>query len=398
MLVAAATISGCGSGAGAGDAATTTPSASTSSSPPVGTPTSSTTTASITPTGTAPSASASTPAPATGSVSVTRTLAQGLNVPWGLARTSSGDLFVTSRDTGRITLINLSSGRSTAVGSVSQSVSNVDSGGEAGLLGIALSPRFDTDHQLFVYYSTASDNRIARFSYDPTAAAGHRLSGQKVILSGIPHAVHHNGGQLAFGPDGMLYASTGDASQSARAQDRSDLGGKILRMTADGKPASGNPFAGSVVWSYGHRNVQGLAWDSKGRMWASEFGDKAADELNLIVKGRNYGWPDEEGKGSGSGYTDPIAQWGTEEDSPSGIAIAGGSVWMAALKGQRLWRIPLEGDKLVAQPAAFLTEKYGRLRSVMALDDHTLLATTSNTDGRQTPGSGDDRILVLTVR
>lgn len=388
MVVASAMISACGSNAGTG------PEVTASSTPaPV-----STTPTAATPTATAPSASASTPGAATGSVTVSRTLAQGLNVPWGLARTGSGDLFVTSRDTGRITLINLASGRTTAVGTVSQAVSNASSGGEAGLLGIALSPKFATDHQLFVYYSTASDNRISRFTYTPTAAAGSRLSGQKVILSGIPQAVHHNGGQLAFGPDGMLYASTGDASESSRAQDRSDLGGKILRMTTDGKPAAGNPFSGSLVWTLGHRNVQGLAWDAGGRMWASEFGDKTADELNLIAKGRNYGWPDSEGRGSTSGATDPVAQWGTEEDSPSGIAIAGGTVWMAALKGERLWRIPLNGQRLVARPADFLTEKYGRLRSVMALDDHTLLVTTSNTDGRQTPGSGDDRIMMLTVR
>lgn len=393
MIVAAAAISGCGSGAGSGPQSTA-PATSSATAPAPASTSSASSTASVTPTA---AASSPTPAPATGSASVIRTLAQGLNVPWGLARTTSGDLFVTSRDTGRITLITTSSGKTTAVGTVAQAVSNVEAGGEAGLLGIALSPKFDTDHQLFVYYSTASDNRIARLSYDPAAKPGSRLGGQKVILSGIPHAVHHNGGQLAFGPDGMLYASTGDASQSSRAQDRSDLGGKILRMTTDGRPAGGNPFAGSVVWTYGHRNVQGLAWDSAGRMWASEFGDKTADELNLIVKGRNYGWPETEGKGSTSGATDPVAQWGTEIDSPSGIAIAGGSVWMAALKGERLWRIPLDGDRLVAQPTDFLTGEYGRLRSVMALDDHTLLVTTSNTDGRQSPNSGDDRILVLTV-
>lgn len=340
---------------------------------------------------------APTPAPPTGSVKVARTIATGLNVPWGLARLPGGNLLVTSRDNGRVTRINPTTGAKTAVGTVSQSVTNVSDAGEAGLLGIAVSPHFTSDHLLFIYYSTATDNRIARFGYDQTAAAGHQLSGPTVILSGIPHAVHHNGGRLAFGPDGMLYAGTGDASESSRAQDRSDLGGKILRMTVDGKPASGNPWPGSPVWTMGHRNVQGMAWDSSGRMWASEFGDKKADELNLITRGRNYGWPDAEGRGGGSAFTDPVAQWGTEQDSPSGIAIAGGSVWMAALKGERLWRIPLDGGRPVARPAAFLIGAYGRLRSVLAIDEHTILVTTSNTDGRIGAHPGDDRILELTV-
>lgn len=343
----------------------------------------------------APSSAA--PAPATGSVKVARTVAGGLNVPWGLARLPDGDLLVTSRDNGRVTRIGRATGARTPVGTVSQSVTNVSDAGEAGLLGIAVSPHFASDHLLFIYYSTATDNRIARFSYDQGAEAGHQLAGQTVIVKGIPHSVHHNGGRLAFGPDGMLYAGTGDASRPSRAQDRSDLGGKILRITADGRPAPGNPWLGSPVWTMGHRNVQGMAWDSSGRMWASEFGDKKADELNLIVKGRNYGWPDAEGRGGGSGVTDPVAQWGTEEDSPSGVAVAGGSVWMAALKGERLWRIPLDGARPVARPDAFLTGSYGRLRSVLAIDEHTILVTTSNTDGRTGARPGDDRILELTV-
>lgn len=352
---------------------------------------------SATPTGSGAQESSQPAAPATGSASVTRTVVTGLNVPWGMARLPGGDVLVTSRDTGAITRVNLRSGARTALGTVPQSVSNVSSGGEAGLLGVAVSPHFATDRLIFVYHSTAGDNRVARLRYDESSAGGEQLSSYATVLTGIPHAVHHNGGGLAFGPDRMLYASTGDASESSRAQDRGDLAGKILRMTPQGRPASGNPFSGSLVWTLGHRNVQGMAWDASGRMWASEFGDHKADELNLITRGRNYGWPDVEGRGGGSGYTDPVAEWGTDEDSPSGIAIAGGSVWMAALRGQRLWRVPLNGTEVVAQPAAFLNGSYGRLRSVLALDDHTLLLGTSNTDGRSTPRSGDDRLLQLTV-
>ena len=140
-----------------------------------------------------------------------------------------------------------------------------------------------------------------------------------MIVTGIPHNVHHNGGRLAFGPDGYLYATTGEAQQPALAQDRSSLGGKILRMTTAGRPAPGNPFD-TLVWSYGHRNVQGIAWDTAGRLWASEFGDHSEDELNLIQPGRNYGWPQTEGRTTRRGMTGPVAQWGPPEDSPSGIA------------------------------------------------------------------------------
>uniref|UniRef100_UPI00158A1555 PQQ-dependent sugar dehydrogenase n=1 Tax=Peterkaempfera griseoplana TaxID=66896 RepID=UPI00158A1555 len=161
--------------------------------------------------------------------------------------------------------------------------------------------------------------------------------------------------------------------------------------------APGNPFPRSVVYSYGHRNVQGLAWDPHGRLWASEFGDRKADELNLILPGRNYGWPAVQGKAGGGKYTDPVVQWGTEEDSPSGIAYAHGSIWMAALKGQRLWRIPLNGARAAAAPKDFLVGTYGRLRSVLTTADGRLLLTTSNTDGRAAPRPGDDRILELTV-
>ncbi|HEY9294635.1 MAG TPA: PQQ-dependent sugar dehydrogenase, partial [Microlunatus sp.] len=172
----------------------------------------------------------------------------------------------------------------------------------------------------------------------------------------------------------------------------------ILRMTASGKPAPGNPIDGSVMWSYGHRNVQGLAWDPAGRLWASEFGDKTADELNLIKPDHNYGWPETQGKTGDDRFTSPVAEWGTDEDSPSGIAYAAGSIWMAALQGTRLWRIPLDGAEPVAAPQDFLKDEYGRLRSVIAIDEHTVLVTTSNTDHRSSPRSGDDRILQLTVR
>jgi glucose/arabinose dehydrogenase len=303
---------------------------------------------------------------------------------------------MSARDSYQIFSVNLGSGAVTLLGAVAGAVSNVAHAGEGGLLGIAVSPAFEQDRLVYAYFSTVSDNRIATVTYDSSAREGQRLGAPRVLVSGIPHNVHHNGGRLGFGPDGFLYATTGEAEQPALAQDTSSLGGKILRMTTQGKPAPDNPF-GNLVWSYGHRNVQGIAWDPAGRLWASEFGDKLADELNLVEPGKNYGWPATQGRTTVSGYTSPVAQWGTDEDSPSGIAYAGGCVWMAALKGQRLWRIPLNGTNLVADPQPFLVGQLGRLRSVLAVDDRTLLVTTSNRDGRTTPRSGDDRLFLVGV-
>lgn len=325
---------------------------------------------------------------ARGSVQVERTLATGIDVPWGLAVVSGGAVLVSSRDTAQVLRVPLDGGEPTVVGTVP----GVAHGGEGGLLGLATPTPGATT--VYAYLTTDRDNRVVRMAYDPTRPPGDQLGEPRVVVAGIPAGTYHNGGRLAFGPDGMLYVSTGEAGEPSHSQDRGSLGGKILRMTPDGQPAPGNPF-GTLVFSYGHRNVQGLAFDPAGRLWASEFGNHTADELNLIRAGHNYGWPDAEGRGGG--FTDPVAQWGTEVDSPSGIAYAAGSIWMAALAGERLWRIPLDGDRLVADPRDFLVGEYGRLRSVLALDDHTLLVTTSNRDGRGDPAGNDDRILVLKV-
>jgi glucose/arabinose dehydrogenase len=329
-------------------------------------------------------------------VRLVATPATGIDVPWGLALLPDGAVLVTARDDFRVFRLDVSLGRLTPVGTVPGVVSNVSQQGEAGLLGVAVSPTFTRDRLVFVYYSTSGDNRIAAMTYDSSRPAGRQLGRPSVIVKGIPHNVHHDGGRLAFGPDGYLYATTGEAQQPALAQDKSSLGGKILRMTATGRPAPGNPF-GTLVWSYGHRNVQGIAWDAAGRLWASEFGDHSEDELNLIRPGHNYGWPQTEGRTNVPGITGPVAQWGPPEDSPSGIAIARGAVWMAALRGQRLWRIPLDGSATAAPPQDFLVGRYGRLRSVLAVGPDTLLVTTSNRDGRQSPGPRDDRILLLRV-
>ncbi|GGN75815.1 oxidoreductase [Streptomyces albiflavescens] len=331
--------------------------------------------------------------PAKGSVKVVRTVTEDLKTPWGLAPLPEGGLLVSSRDEGTITRVDEKTGKKTELGQVP----GVAPAGEGGLLGIALSPDYASDHMIYAYFTTASDNRIVRMLYDERKPAGEQLGAPDTIFKGIPKGMIHNGGRIAFGPDKMLYAGAGETGDRGLAQDKKALGGKILRMTPDGEPAPGNPFGDSVVYSYGHRNVQGLAWDDKQRLWASEFGQDTWDELNQIKPGDNYGWPVVEGKGDNPTYHNPIAQWHTDDASPSGIAYAEGSIWMAGLKGERLWRIPLNGTKASAAPEAFLTGTYGRLRTVVSAGGDKLWLTTSETDGRGSPGKGDDRILELEV-
>ncbi|MBV2353409.1 PQQ-dependent sugar dehydrogenase [Streptomyces sp. J2-1] len=333
-------------------------------------------------------------APAEGSATVVRTVAEGLKTPWGLAVLPGGDLLVSSRDDGTLSRVDAKSGATTEVGSVSGVAAN----GEGGLLGIALSPEYADDHMVYAYFTSASDNRIVRMRYAEEKPPGEQLGAPDTVFKGIPKGFVHNGGRIAFGPDGMLYAGTGESGQRGLAQDRDSLGGKILRLTPEGDPAPGNPFPRSPVYSYGHRNVQGLAWDSRQRLFASEFGQDTWDELNAVRPGGDYGWPDAEGKAGNSRFVNPIAQWHTDDVSPSGIAYVGGVVWMAGLKGERLWRVPLKGTSAAAEPQAFLKGEYGRLRTVVAAGGDRLWLVTSNTDGRGTPKRGDDRVLEVRVR
>jgi glucose/arabinose dehydrogenase len=332
----------------------------------------------------------SAPPSAAPSATVLHVLAENIKVPWGIAFLPNGNALVSSRDTGRILRVS-PAGAKKRIGTVPGVVSNGSSGGEAGLLGLALSPDFSSDHWLYAYLSTRSDNRVVRMHY-----TGGLLGKVHVVLKGIPHGLHHNGGRIAFGPDRLLYVTTGESGIPSLAQNKSSLGGKILRMTATGHVPSGNPFPGSLVYSYGHRNVEGLAWDSAGRLWATEFGDHAWDELNLILPGHNYGWPATEGRTSNPRYTSPKAQWHTDNAGPSGIAIINDVAWIGGVTGHRLWRVSLNGTSVTSK-RAFLIGRYGRLRTAAAAPDGRLWLTTSNTDGRATPGPHDDRILAVKV-
>lgn len=335
--------------------------------------------------GAAPTAASGPTAPAVPSVTVAGDVVTGLDSPWGIAPLPDGDTLVASRDTGTVSRFGPGTNGVVEVGRVPDS----EHRGEGGLLGLALSPDFARDGWVYIHTTTDDDNRILRMKY----ARDTGLTSPEVLLTGLPAASNHNGGRIAFGPDGMLYVGTGEANDKPLSQDVDSLGGKILRLTPDGKPAPGNPFPNSPVYSLGHRNVQGLAWDSAGRLWAAEFGQNKYDEINLITPGANYGWPEVEGRAGNPKYVDPLIQWDTDEASPSGIAIVDDVIYVASLKGSRLWQVPIEGARL-GTAKAYLQGTYGRLRTVLpAPGGGGLWISTSNTDGRGTVRSGDDRIL-----
>ena len=332
----------------------------------------------------APSSPVAQPGPVT--PSAVEEIVTGLAAPWSIAFVpgADGQALVTQRDEGTIVLVD-AGGTVTPVGSVP----GVDGSGEGGLLGLAFDPASPGD--LYVYATMGSQNVVQRTTY-----ANGALGSFSVVLDGIPAGTRHDGGRLAFGPDGMLYISTGESGVPEDAQDLDNLGGKILRITPDGDVPPDNPFDGSPIWTYGHRNVEGLAFDDDGRLWASEFGDRSADEVNLISPGENYGWPFVEGIGGAPDYTDPVVEWRpTSEASPSGLAYVRDTLFVAALRGERLWQVPVPGGE-AGSPAPFV-EDYGRLRDAVVAPDGTLWVLTNNTDGRGSAREGDDRILRLTL-
>lgn len=315
----------------------------------------------------------------------------GLSAPWDLAFLPSGAVLVTLRDLAQVLMLTADGTVPVTGPGADELVADTTTDGEAGLLGVEVSPGFATDHLVYLYRTTSADNRVVRAEL----AADGTLGPLEPVLGGIPRNSFHDGGRLAFGPDGYLYVTTGDAGDRALAQDVGSLAGKILRLTPDGDPAPGNPVAGNPMWSYGHRNVQGVGWDPSGRMYASEFGQDTADELNVIEPGANYGWPTVEGIGNVAGLVDPVVTWPTDDASPSGIAVTADAVYLAALRGERLWQVPAS-DGVVGEPRVAL-DGLGRLRDVELGPDGALWILTNNTDGRGTPRTGDDRVLRLAV-
>ncbi len=327
----------------------------------------------------------------TPSVTTKDVVAKGLKAPWSIAFLPDGSALVTERDSRRVLKVAKGEGHDApyAVSQVAV-IQEADPRGEGGLLGIVASPNYAQDQTLFLYYSSDTDNRVARWQIGRAP---------QPILTGIPLAGNHNGGRLKFGPDNMLYVTTGDAGRGGTSQDTKSLAGKILRMTPDGKPAPGNPF-NNYTWTYGHRNVQGISWDSGGRMWASEFGQNTWDEINLIDKGKNYGWPEVEGAAGDKRYTDPVHAFPTSESSCSGTAVLADVLAVACLRGQRLIMVHVPPGAISA-PNAQVVKEFGRLRDAVVAPDKSLWVLTNNHDGRC--GSGctinpdDDRILRFTV-
>ncbi|MDP3985665.1 MAG: PQQ-dependent sugar dehydrogenase, partial [bacterium] len=281
-------------------------------------------------------------------------VAQNLFVPWDVVFLPEGDLLVTER-----------SGTLRRIGSHSAAISipAVAHTGEGGLMGIALHPNFKENKFVYLYYTSNADgtkNRIARFRLE-----GDALVEDRVIIDNIPAAIYHDGGQIAFGPDGLLYATTGDANTPNLAQDLNSLAGKTLRLTPDGAIPSDNPF-GTAVWSYGHRNAQGISWDNQGRMWQTEHGRSGAlsgfDELNMVEKGKNYGWPVIQGDETRAGMVSPVRHSGADVTwAPSGIVFVDGKLYFAGLKGATLYAVTFGEDGSVVDFKPSLVNVFGRL-------------------------------------
>ena len=309
---------------------------------------------------------------------------ENLQVPWEIAFLPDGDILITERV-----------GTLRRIGEKEQvfEIEGVAPVGEGGLLGMALHPNFEQNRWIYLYFTALGGgdklfiNRVLRYRLEDDG-----LSEKTVIIDNIPGASNHNGGRIAFGPDGHLYIATGDAQMQSQASDTNSLNGKILRLRDDGSIPDDNPF-GNAVYSYGHRNPQGLAWDEQGRLWATEHGPTAKDEINLIKKGANYGWPDSQGDKVLPGTEAPALHAGNFETwAPSGVAYYQDSLFFGGLRGQTLYEAVLQGDKIIELKKHFQGE-FGRIRAVVLGPDGFLYISTSNRDGRGRPQADDDRVI-----
>ena len=313
--------------------------------------------------------------------------------PGGWSRLPDGTVLYGRRDVFDIVAMNPDGSGKHSIGTV-PGVQGTN--GEGGVLGLAIGPNFATDRWLYIYHTSATDNRIVRIRYDDTL----RTDTLEVLVTGIPRNKYHNGGRLRFGPDGMLYAAAGDGQDPDQAQDLTNLGGKVLRLQPDGGVPADNPFAGSYVWSYGHRNPQGLAFDSQGRLWEQEFGNNVMDETNIIVKGGNYGWPACEGTTgdcAGPGLVAPVRTYPVAAASCSGIAIVRDVLYIACLRGTRVYRAVISGSTLTDVQQYFVGT-YGRLRTVEpSIDGNLWLTTSTGGDKDSVPNNSNERIFKVTL-
>lgn len=328
-----------------------------------------------------------TPAPQSAPGQEVEVVVSDLNIPWDVDFLPSGEVLITERP-GNLLVI-------TGTERKVIKISGVVHTAEGGLLGIAVHPRFSENHWIYLYLTSTeggrTTNRVERYVL---SVADSAVSERKVIISGILGSAVHDGGQLEFSPDNFLFITTGDAGDERLAQDKTSLNGKILRVQDDGSIPKDNPF-GSAVYSYGHRNPQGLAWDSEGRLWATEHGPSGTetgnDELNLIEKGKNYGWPVIRGSQTRQGMETPVIESGRNETwAPAGLAFWEGRLYFAGLRGQALYAY----DPGRAELKKFWAGRYGRLRAVKR-GPGGLYVTTSNRDGRGNARSGGDKLLLI---
>jgi len=312
-------------------------------------------------------------------------LSENLEVPWAMAFLPDGRMLVTERP-GRVRLVDTNGNVSDPIATIP-----VHQVSESGLHGVAVDPNFETNKNIYLYYTYRSSgsntlNRVVRYKFE-----GEKLLEEKIIVGQIPGAPNHDGGRIKFGPDGLLYITTGDAQQPSLAQDRNSFAGKILRVTRDGNRGPSNPFD-TIIYSYGHRNPQGITWDDNGQLWSTEHGRSPGglDELNLIQAGKNYGWPEIQGVETRSGLITPIINSGSGDTwAPAGTAYFNGSIFFAGLRGSALYEYKISEQKLVEH----FKNEYGRLREVVLGPDGMLYVTTSNRDGRGTVRQGNDKIL-----
>ena len=318
------------------------------------------------------------------------TVAENLSIPWALAflpasssQGGSDKRLIVSEREGKIKLID--NGKIIEIAEI-----NVHSEGEGGLHGIAIDPEFENNNYVYIYYTTSSfgdnsTNRVARYTF-----SNDSLTDGTVILDNIPGARVHDGGRIKFGPDRYLYITTGDAANPSLSQNRASLAGKILRVDTKGNPAPRNPF-GNAIYSYGHRNPQGITWDDKGQLFATEHGNSATDEFNLIEMGKNYGWPIITGSETRNGMQSPIVQSGNNTWAPAGLAYVNGKFYFGGLRGNALYQIErINGEYMLTE---YFKGEFGRIRGVIKGPDNMLYITTSNRDGRGVPSENDDRII-----
>ncbi len=313
---------------------------------------------------------------------------QNLSIPWELVFLPNGDMLVTER-----------AGKILRIGDDKKviEIQDVSHRGEGGLLGLALHPNFRSNNFVYIYLTTSTSgritNRVERYVFK-----NDNLTDRKIILENIPGSTNHDGGRIAFGPDGFLYITTGDAGSPSSSQDKNSLAGKILRITDEGGIPSDNPF-GNPVYSIGIRNSQGIAWDEAGNLWSTDHGRSGArsgfDELNKIIKGGNYGWPEYEGDETNSGIIAPQIHSGSNETwAPAGILVYDNKIIFTGLRGSSLYVADIINGKAENLRVYFRGE-YGRIRTAVLGPDNMIYILTNNRDGRGRPISSDDRIIKI---